>query len=60
MSATGSLVPPPAGGDDTRDDRQKALWAATHERIERFLPGFLDEIIPAPAPKAAAPLPASS
>ncbi|TCD65421.1 GDP/GTP exchange factor for ARF, partial [Steccherinum ochraceum] len=50
MSATGSLVPPPPG-NDTRDDRQKALWAATHERIERFLPGFLTEILPAPEPE---------
>ncbi|GJE86958.1 Sec7-domain-containing protein [Phanerochaete sordida] len=51
MNATGSLVPPPAGGDDTRDDRQKALWAATHERIERFLPGFLADVLP-PTPPA--------
>ena len=49
MSATGSLVPPPTG-EDTRDDRQKALWAATHERIERFLPGFLADVLPSPEP----------
>ncbi|KAI0080604.1 Sec7-domain-containing protein [Panus rudis PR-1116 ss-1] len=45
MNATNLLVPPPSG-EDTRDHRQKALWAATHERIERFLPGFLSEVIP--------------
>ncbi|KAI0747973.1 Sec7-domain-containing protein [Daedaleopsis nitida] len=51
MNATGLL--------DDRGERQIALWAATHERIERFLPGFLDEIIPAPPPKpAAVPAPA--
>ncbi|THH32990.1 hypothetical protein EUX98_g1179 [Antrodiella citrinella] len=50
MSATGSLVPPPAG-DDTRDERQKALWGATHERVERFLPGFLEEVLPSPVPE---------
>ena len=52
MNATGLLVPPSSPEDD-RDERQVALWAATHERIERFLPGFLDEIIPAPPPKSA-------
>lgn len=51
MNATGSLVPPLLGGEDARDDRQKALWAATHERIERFLPGFLADVLP-PAPPA--------
>ena len=56
MSATGSLVPPPAN-DDTRDDRQKALWAATHERIERFLPGFLDDVLPPPEPAPPQPEP---
>ncbi|KAI0721619.1 Sec7-domain-containing protein [Cerioporus squamosus] len=60
MNATGLLVPPSSPEDD-RDERQVALWAATHERIERFLPGFLDEIIPTPPPKSAAvPAPAES
>lgn len=48
MHATGLLVPP--SEDDQRDARQKSLWAATHERIERFLPGFLADIIPSPPP----------
>lgn len=52
MNATGLLVPPSTPEDD-RAERQVALWAATHERIERFLPGFLDEIVPAPPPKSA-------
>ncbi|KAI0807169.1 Sec7-domain-containing protein [Fomes fomentarius] len=51
MNATGLLVPPSSPEDD-RNERQVALWAATHERIERYLPGFLDEIIPAPPPKS--------
>lgn len=46
MNATGSLVPPPVEGDDPRDDHQKRLWAATHERIDRFLPGFLVDVLP--------------
>ncbi|KAI0374734.1 Sec7-domain-containing protein [Pilatotrama ljubarskyi] len=50
MNATGLLVPP-RSPEDTRNERQIALWAATHERVERFLPGFLDDIIPTPAPQ---------
>ncbi|KAI9064275.1 Sec7-domain-containing protein [Trametes sanguinea] len=53
MNATGLLVPP-TSPEDTRNERQISLWAATHERIERFLPGFLDEIIPTPPPQPAA------
>ncbi|CDO70750.1 hypothetical protein BN946_scf184798.g65 [Trametes cinnabarina] len=59
MNAAGLLVPPTTP-EDTRDERQVSLWAATHERIERFLPGFLDELIPTPPPQpagAAAPAP---
>ncbi|KAJ3572817.1 hypothetical protein NP233_g2836 [Leucocoprinus birnbaumii] len=58
MNATGILVPPPTGGDDTREDRQRTLWSATHERMERFLPGFLNDIIgpqPLPPPTPATP-----
>ena len=46
MNAANVLVPPST--DDTRDERQRSLWAATQERIDRFLPGFLAEIIPIP------------
>ncbi|KAI0646905.1 Sec7-domain-containing protein [Trametes meyenii] len=60
MNATGLLVPP-TSPEDTREERQIALWAATHERIERFLPSFLDEIIPTPPPQPApSPSPAPS
>ena len=58
MNATNLLVPP-APGNDTRDSRQKALWAATHERMERFLPGFLADVLPPPpSPPTPAPVPA--
>jgi len=46
MNATGILVPPPIDNDDARQDRQRTLWSATYERIEQFLPGFLDDIVP--------------
>lgn len=61
MNATNLLVPP-IPGNDTREHRQKALWAATHERMERFLPGFLADVLPPPpsppTPTPAAPAPA--
>jgi len=44
MHASGFLVPSPPG-EDLRNALQRSLWAATHERVERFLPGFLDEVI---------------
>ncbi|KAH9931014.1 Sec7-domain-containing protein [Fomitopsis serialis] len=48
MNATGLLVQPMI--PDTRDERQKQLWDATFERIQRFLPGFLREVLPEPMP----------
>ncbi|KAJ6525107.1 hypothetical protein DFH09DRAFT_1264292 [Mycena vulgaris] len=44
MHAAQILVPPSA--DDKRDDRQRTLWTATNERVERFLPGFISSVIP--------------
>jgi len=41
MNAAGILVPPSEG----QEEHQKTLWTATHERMERFLPGFLTDII---------------
>ncbi|EEB88115.1 hypothetical protein MPER_14238, partial [Moniliophthora perniciosa FA553] len=46
MNAAQILVPP-SPQDDNRDQRQRTLWTATSERLERFLPGFLNEVIPA-------------
>ena len=57
MNAMDILVPPAPA--DTRSERQKELWQATHERIERFLPGFLDEVLPSPPPPALSPAPTS-
>jgi brefeldin A-resistance guanine nucleotide exchange factor 1 len=57
MHSSGLLLPPPAtttatatGGaaaEDTRSEEQKNLWASTAGRIERILPGFLAEALPA-------------
>jgi len=46
MNAAQILVPP--SGDDQRNERQRTLWTMTSERMERFLPGFLTEVIPVP------------
>lgn len=46
MSASDILVPP--SEDDQRDAQQRTFWVATHERMERFLPGFLGEVIVIP------------
>ncbi|KAF5386877.1 hypothetical protein D9615_001681 [Tricholomella constricta] len=48
MNAVGILVPPPSSEHDERDERQRTLWTATQERMERFLPGFLEDVIPPP------------
>ncbi|KZT03521.1 uncharacterized protein LAESUDRAFT_814616 [Laetiporus sulphureus 93-53] len=54
MNATGLLVPPLE--PDERNERQKSLWVATQERIERFLPGFLIEVLSAPTSPRTRPL----
>jgi brefeldin A-resistance guanine nucleotide exchange factor 1 len=45
MNAVGILVPPSQGHDE-RSELQRTLWTATQERVERFLPGFLEDVIP--------------
>jgi brefeldin A-resistance guanine nucleotide exchange factor 1 len=55
MHSSGLLLPPAATGtatggaaaEDTRSEEQKNLWASTAGRIERILPGFLAEALPA-------------
>jgi brefeldin A-resistance guanine nucleotide exchange factor 1 len=46
MHSSDMLVPP--SEPDTRTDTQKALWKTAHDRIERFLPGFMVQILPPP------------
>jgi golgi-specific brefeldin A-resistance guanine nucleotide exchange factor 1 len=63
MNATDMLVPPPPTEDaaaiDQRSELQRSLWTATEERMERFLPGFLAEIIAVPLPGPPPPMPLS-
>ncbi|KAH7926301.1 Sec7-domain-containing protein [Leucogyrophana mollusca] len=48
MNAARILVPPPPSQPDNRDEQQRTLWTATQARLERFLPGFLADVVPAP------------
>ncbi|KAF8606445.1 Sec7-domain-containing protein [Ceratobasidium sp. AG-I] len=60
MNASGLLVPPET--PDTRSELQQELWQDTVDKIERFLPGFMEEVFPPPPPQPdvapAAPEPA--
>ena len=47
MNAAGILVPPPAD-EDNRDEQQRTMWTATQGRLERFMPGFLAEVVSVP------------
>lgn len=60
MNTSGALRPPtmPHEREDEAisqidEEVQLRRWAATEERLESFLPGFLDEVIPTPEPTAA-------
>ncbi|KAH7914680.1 hypothetical protein BJ138DRAFT_1056469 [Hygrophoropsis aurantiaca] len=62
MNAARILVPPTPSQTDDRDEQQRTLWTATQARLERFLPGFLAEVVPVPSvppptaePKSPAP-----
>ncbi|KDQ13235.1 hypothetical protein BOTBODRAFT_633172 [Botryobasidium botryosum FD-172 SS1] len=48
MNACDILVPPWQGGEQEQPESTKALWTATHNRMERFLPGFMEHVLPAP------------
>jgi len=69
MNSTGALRPPsvPQEGEDEAisqidEEVQRRRWGATKERLESFLPGFLDEVIPTlgPAPATAQALSAQA
>ena len=57
MHAAGILVPPLAAErGDTRDELQRQLWLVTHDKIERFMPGFMESVIPLSSPSSIEPL----
>ncbi|KDQ60619.1 hypothetical protein JAAARDRAFT_172637 [Jaapia argillacea MUCL 33604] len=56
MNATGILAPPSPNEDENQPQPQ-GLWQVTHQKIEAFLPRFLEEVIPPPNPPSAPPDP---
>jgi hypothetical protein len=58
MNTSGALCRPsvPHGGKNGEaisqidEEEQRRRWEATKERLESFLPGFLDEVIPTREP----------
>lgn len=49
------------GADDAEDEQDSTptieIWSETNRRLERFLPGLMEEVFPAPPPPAPAPAP---
>jgi len=49
MHATGMLLPPLA--EEHGDSRiEGQLWHITHDKIEQFIPGFIENVIPLSPP----------
>jgi len=51
MSSQDLIVPPPDSEKDPRSDQQRELWDVTVDGLKGFLPGMVEEIFPAAAPK---------
>ena len=49
MHAAGMLLPPL--GEEHGDSRNEGrLWHITHDKIEQFIPGFIESVIPLSPP----------
>lgn len=59
MHSSDMLVPPPSAPSapadgstqgevvvDKRTETQKRLWSTANDRIERFIPGFMGQVLP--------------
>ena len=46
MHAAGMLVPSADEHGESRNDGPGQLWHVTHDKIERFMPGFMETVIP--------------
>lgn len=56
LNSSQLLIPPPASGSqDERTDLQKEIWDKSHLRIGKILPGFLEDFVASPGPRAAPP-----
>ena len=49
MQSAGMLVPPTADDHgDPREEPNRRLWQITYDKIEQFMPGFMESVIPPP------------
>jgi brefeldin A-resistance guanine nucleotide exchange factor 1 len=56
MQSAGILVPPTVDErGDPRDEPNRLLWQITHDKIEQFMPGFMESVIPPPPPVTVVP-----
>ena len=52
LHSSNILLPPTGTNPDPRSEAERAFWETTYERLERFLPTFLDGLFVPPAPPA--------
>jgi len=49
MQSADMLVPPTVNdGGDPREEPSRRLWQITYDKIEQFMPGFMESVIPPP------------
>lgn len=57
LHSSNILLPPTGETPDSRSEAEQAFWSTTYERLERFLPTFLDGLFVPPAPPVEAQAP---
>lgn len=48
MQSAGMLVPPTVDDRGDPQDEPNRLWQITYDKIEQFMPGFMESVIPPP------------
>ena len=48
MQSAGMLVPPTVDDHGDPQDEPDRLWQITYDKIEQFMPGFMESVIPPP------------
>jgi hypothetical protein len=48
MQSADMLVPPTVDGRGDPQDEPNRLWQITYDKIEQFMPGFMESVIPPP------------
>ncbi|KAI9446656.1 Sec7-like domain is implicated in guanine nucleotide exchange function [Lactarius indigo] len=57
MQSAGLLVPPTVDErGDPRGEPNRLLWQITHDKIEQFMPGFMESVIPPPLVLSTGPI----